>query len=202
MQNWLRYSRERAYLISLILIRPWSFNFSRALPPPRPQGWPPAPLGSKQAGRSAESSNEMSSGKSKARRLPNMDLFLRELVLVNVQASRLSSNILQRSFFFFARMSCSEQSAFHGQASDRAWFFSELLFQSVVAKKKRKKVMFKVFLNFIFQPHWRYSERGAGLARWRDCFDNTPKKVLSEKSVIQKSIIKTDYQNGRPKKYY
>ena len=29
----LRYSRERAYLISLILIRPWSFDFSRALPP-------------------------------------------------------------------------------------------------------------------------------------------------------------------------
>jgi len=36
-------------------------------------------------------------------------------------------------------MSCSEQSAFHGQASDRAWFFSELLFQSVAAKKKGKK---------------------------------------------------------------
>ena len=76
--------------------------------------------------------------------------------------------------------------------------------------------MFKVFLKFIFQAHWRYSERGAGLARWRDRFDstyyqkgpwrdrfdNTPKKVLSERSVIQKSIIKTDYQNGRPKKYY
>ena len=30
---WLRYSRERAYLISLILIRPWSFNFHRALQP-------------------------------------------------------------------------------------------------------------------------------------------------------------------------
>ena len=30
------------------------------------------------------------------------------------------------------------QSAFHGQASDRAWFFSELLFQSVAAKKKKK----------------------------------------------------------------
>ena len=43
------------------------------------------------------------------------------------------------SFFFFARMSCSEQSAFHGQASDRAWFFSELLFQSVAAKKRKKE---------------------------------------------------------------
>merc|ERR1711965_1149121 len=58
---------------------------------------------------------------------------------LTVQASRLSSNILQRSFFFFARMSCSEQSAFHGQAFDRAWFFSELLFQSVAAKKKEKR---------------------------------------------------------------
>ena len=29
-----------------------------------------------------------------------------------------------------------EQSAFHGQASDLAWFFSELLFQSVAAKKQ------------------------------------------------------------------
>ena len=47
--------------------------------------------------------------------------------------------LLQRSFFFFARRSCSEQSAFHGQASDRAWFFSELLFQSVAAKKKKKR---------------------------------------------------------------
>ena len=36
---------------------------------------------------------------------------------------------------FFARMSCSEQSAFHGQVSDRVWSFSELLFQSVAAKK-------------------------------------------------------------------
>ena len=36
-------------------------------------------------------------------------------------------------------MSCSEQSAFHGQAADPVWFFSELLFQSVAAKKKKKK---------------------------------------------------------------
>ena len=53
---------------------------------------------------------------------------------LTVQASWLSSNSLQRSFFFFARMSCSEQSAFHGQAADPVWFFSELLFQSVAAK--------------------------------------------------------------------
>jgi len=58
---------------------------------------------------------------------------------LTVQASRLSSNSLQRSFFFFARMSCSEQSAFHGQAADPVWFFSELLFQSVAAKKKEKE---------------------------------------------------------------
>ena len=62
-------------------------------------------------------------------------LCLSDYSTLTVLASRLSSNILQRSFFFFARMSCSEQSAFHGQASDRAWFFSELLFQSVAAKK-------------------------------------------------------------------
>ena len=36
-------------------------------------------------------------------------------------------------------MSCSEQSAFHGQAADPVWFFSELLFQSVAAKKEEKK---------------------------------------------------------------
>ena len=51
------------------------------------------------------------------------------------RASRLHNYILQCSFFFFARMSCSEQSAFHGQAADPVWFFSELLFQSVAAKK-------------------------------------------------------------------
>jgi hypothetical protein len=28
---------------------------------------------------------------------------------------------------------------FYGQASDRVWFFSALLFQSVAAKKKEKK---------------------------------------------------------------
>ena len=35
-------------------------------------------------------------------------------------------------------MSCSEQSASHGQAADPVWFFSELLFQSVAAKKEDK----------------------------------------------------------------
>ena len=55
------------------------------------------------------------------------------------RASRLPNYILQCSFFFFARMSCSEQSAFHGQAADPVWFFSELLFQSVAAKKKKKR---------------------------------------------------------------
>ena len=59
-----------------------------------------------------------------------------------------------------------------------------------------------MFLNFIFQPHWRYSERGAGPARWRNRFDNTPKKVLSGGSVRPKSISRRYYQNGRPKKYY
>ena len=36
---WLRYSRERAHLISLHLIRPWSFNFHRALQPDRADAW-------------------------------------------------------------------------------------------------------------------------------------------------------------------
>ena len=45
-------------------------------------------------------------------------------------------------FFFdtiskvFRRLSCSEQSAFHGQAADPVWFFSELLFQRAAAKKR------------------------------------------------------------------
>jgi len=44
-------------------------------------------------------------------------------------------------------MSCSEQSAFHGQTADPVWFFSELLFQSVAAKKK-KKIRKNNFLKF------------------------------------------------------
>ena len=59
---------------------------------------------------------------------------------LTAQACRLSNYILQRSFFFFARMSCSEQSAFHGQASDRAWFFSELLFQNSKRRGKKKEL--------------------------------------------------------------
>merc|ERR1712078_925210 len=58
---------------------------------------------------------------------------------LSVQASRLSSTSLQRSFFFFARMSCSEQSAFHGQAADPVWFFSELLFKASRRKRKEEK---------------------------------------------------------------
>ena len=44
----------------------------------------------------------------------------------------------------------------------------------------------------------KYYQKGP----WRDRFDNTPKKVLSERSVIQKIMIKKYYQNGRPKKCY
>ena len=45
LQNLASMHRERAYLISLILVRPRSFNFSRALPPGglrrgAPQGGP------------------------------------------------------------------------------------------------------------------------------------------------------------------
>ena len=76
-----------------------------------------------------------------------------------VQASRLSSNSLQRSLFFFARMSCSEQSAFHGQAADPVWFFSELLFQSVAAKKKKKKKIFFVLLFLLLRRGKTFSCR-------------------------------------------
>ena len=41
--------------------------------------------------------------------------------------SLLSVVPLQRGLFVFARMSCSEQSAFHGQTADLVRFFSELL---------------------------------------------------------------------------
>ena len=47
--------------------------------------------------------------------------------------------ILQRSSFFFARMSCSEQNPLHGQASDRVWSFSELLFQNVKREKRKER---------------------------------------------------------------
>ena len=58
---------------------------------------------------------------------------------LTVQASRLSSNILQRSFFFFARMSCSEQSIFHGQASDRVWSFLNCSFKASRRKKEQSQ---------------------------------------------------------------
>ena len=47
---------------------------------------------------------------------------------------------LQELYYF--RMSCSEQSAFHGQTADPVWFFSELLFQNVAAKKKKGKKIY------------------------------------------------------------
>ena len=55
--------------------------------------------------------------------------------------------IQQRSFFFFARRSCSEQSTFHGQASDRVWFFPNCSFKASRRKKKKRKVR-KVFPSF------------------------------------------------------
>ena len=60
------------------------------------------------------------------------------------RASRLPN--LQSSFFFFARMSCSEQSAFHGQTADPVWFFSELLFQSVKKERKTSRGSFSAVL--------------------------------------------------------
>ena len=48
--------------------------------------------------------------------------------------------ILQRSFFFFARMSCFEQSTFHSQAFDRVWFFPNCSFKASrrIALSKRR----------------------------------------------------------------
>ena len=47
--------------------------------------------------------------------------------------------MLQRSFFFFARRSCSEQSTFHGQASDRVWSFPNCSFKASRRKKRKKR---------------------------------------------------------------
>ena len=58
---------------------------------------------------------------------------------LTAQASRLSNYILQRSFFFFARMSCSEQSTFHGQASDRVWSFPKCSFKASRRKRRKKE---------------------------------------------------------------
>ena len=58
---------------------------------------------------------------------------------LTAQASRLSNYILQRSFFFFARMSCSKQSTFHGQASDRVWSFPNCSFKASRRKKEKKR---------------------------------------------------------------
>ena len=45
--------------------------------------------------------------------------------------------MFERSFFFFARMSCSEQSPFHGQASDRVWSFPICSFKEKEEGKKK-----------------------------------------------------------------
>ena len=68
---------------------------------------------------------------------PSHTYFLLNLLFSLV--ARLKVTKWQRSFFFFARVSCSEQSAFHGRAADPVWFFSDLLFQSVAAKKRKKR---------------------------------------------------------------
>ena len=54
-------------------------------------------------------------------------------------ANFLVYTVLQRSFFFFARVSCSEQSTFHGQASDRVWSFPNCSFKASRRKKRKKK---------------------------------------------------------------
>merc|ERR1719311_1683894 len=45
----------------------------------------------------------------------------------------------KRSPFFFARMSCSEQSPLHGQASDRVWSFPNCSFKASRRKKGKNK---------------------------------------------------------------
>ena len=57
---------------------------------------------------------------------------------LTAQANRLYNFILPRSFFFFARMSCSEQGTFHGQAFDRVWSFPNCSFKASRRKKKKK----------------------------------------------------------------
>ena len=49
------------------------------------------------------------------------------------------ANIFERSFFSFARMSCSEQSTFHGQASARVWSFPNCSFKASRRKKLKRK---------------------------------------------------------------
>ena len=59
---------------------------------------------------------------------------------LTAQASRLYPHFyLQRNFVFFARMSCSEQSTFHGQASHCVWSFPNCSFKASRRKKKKKK---------------------------------------------------------------
>ena len=50
-----------------------------------------------------------------------------------------STMFFAAQFFFFARMSCSEQSTFHGQAFDRAWSFRS----SLLKTSRRKKILWK-----------------------------------------------------------
>ena len=62
---------------------------------------------------------------------------------LTAQASRLSNYILQRSFFSFARMSCSEQRTFYGQAYDRVWSFPNCSFKASFIASKWKQVNWK-----------------------------------------------------------
>ena len=97
------------------------------------------------------------------------------------RASRLPNYILQCSFFFFARMSCSEQSAFHGQAADPVWFFSELLFQSVAAKKRKKEkniYWFDTSINSWFFKFFKISIFLFSSRPTRDQRDQRPENVL------------------------
>ena len=65
------------------------------------------------------------------------------------RASRLPN--LQSSFFFFARMSCSEQSTFHGQTSDCVWSF-----RIAFSKRRGEKNLF-AFSRKVVTDNIRYN---------------------------------------------
>ena len=61
----------------------------------------------------------------------------REATAPGLRFSRFSTR-----WWWTTTMSCSEQSIFHGQASDRVWFFSELLFQ-----RKKSQIWIELWEN-------------------------------------------------------
>ena len=87
--------------------------------------------------------------------------------------SLLSVVPLQRALFVFARMSCSEQSTSHGQASDRVWSFPNCALKASRRKKRRKGGAKVRCLTREFVPSWssqkspthEFAERGSPNSR-------------------------------------